>query len=292
MDTSLLRKSMYDLVRKASTDLPDDIQDALNEAVQVENKGSIAHDMIGTICESVELSKNTALPVCQDSGAVFAIIKTRSADAFLEIEEAMKHAIAGLTKQGILRQNCVDTRTDKNTGNNIGQHVPQIHFSPADGPTRIHLMLKGGGSENVSTQYSLPHEGLKAGRDFEGVQKCILDAIFQAQGKGCAPGILGVCIGGDRGSGYMIAKEQLFRKLDDINDDEAVAQMERRVLEMANTLDIGPMGLGGKTTALGIKIGTAGRHPACYFVTISYSCWATRRYCVELDDSGALHKWL
>ncbi len=292
MDTSLLRKSMYDLVKKASTELPPDIRDALVQAGQAEKKSSIAHDILGTICESVELSKNTALPVCQDSGAVFAIVRARSVEFFFELEEAIKHAIADLTKQGILRQNCVDTRTDKNTGNNIGQHVPQIHFIPTEGPTHISLMLKGGGSENVSTQYSLPHEGLKAGRDFEGVQKCILDAICCAQGKGCAPGILGVCIGGDRGSGYMIAKEQLFRKLDDLSDDEAIDQLETRVLEMANTLDIGPMGLGGRSTALGIKIGTAGRHPACYFVTISYSCWATRRYCVELDDSGAIQKWL
>ena len=292
MDKSLLCNSMYELIKKTSTELPDDILGALIQAGQAEKKSSTAHDILTTICESVALSKNRALPVCQDSGSVFAVIRARSTEIFLEVEEAIKRAIVDLTEQGILRQNCVDTLTETNTGNNIGRHVPQVHFHPAEGPTHISLMLKGGGSENVSTQYSLPHEGLKAGRDFDGVQRCILDAVYKAQGKGCAPGILGVCIGGDRGSGYMIAKEQLFRKLHDRNDDEVIAQLEDRMLEMANELDIGPMGLGGRTTALGIKIGTAGRHPACYFVTVSYSCWDTRRYCVELDDSGAICTWL
>lgn len=292
MDLSLLSASMYDLIKKTSTELPDDIQDALSKAGKREEKDSTAREILGTIIESVDLSEKNNLPICQDSGAVLAIVKARSLDAFFEIETAIKRALVKLTEQGILRQNCVETQTGTNTGNNIGQHVPRIHFIPIDGPTQVCIMLKGGGSENVSTQYSLPHEGLKAGRDFAGVQKCILDAVYKAQGKGCAPGILGVCIGGDRASGYMIAKEQLFRKLDDRHDDEAIAQLEKRVLDLANTLDIGPMGLSGRSTALGIKIGTAGRHPACYFVTVSYSCWATRRYCVELDDQGAIKKWL
>jgi fumarate hydratase class I len=171
-------------------------------------------------------------------------------------------------------------------------YVPQIHFEPIDGPTRISLMLKGGGSENMSAQYSLPNSKIQAGRDMEGVRRCILDAVFQAQGQGCAPGILGVCIGGDRASGYLVAKKQLFRKLGDMNPLPLLASLEQTVLKEANELGIGPMGLGGKTTLLGVKIGTAGRHPASYFVTISYSCWATRRYTVELTETGDIGQWI
>jgi fumarate hydratase class I len=153
-------------------------------------------------------------------------------------------------------------------------------------------MLKGGGSENMSAQYSLPLQRIQADRDFEGVRRCILDAVHQAQGQGCAPGILGVCIGGDRSSGNLIAKKQLFRKLDDMNPLPVLASLEQTILTQANTLGIGPMGLGGRTTLLGVKIGTAGRHPACYFVSVIYSCWATRRYTVELDEKGDITRWL
>ncbi len=291
MDRSILGASMYDLLRKTSTHLPGDIYDALVHARQSEETGTIANDILGTIVESADLSETDNLPICQDTGTLLAVIRGCPGKDFFAIESAIREALSELTREGILRQNCVDTVTEKNTGNNIGAHVPQIHFIPADGPTEVRVMLKGGGSENMSTQYSLPHEGLKAGRDFEGVRRCILDAVFHAQGKGCAPGILGVCIGGDRASGYLLAKEQLFRRLDDRHQDDAIANLEESTLELANSLGIGPMGLGGNTTLLGIKIGTAGRHPACYFVTASYSCWATRRYCVVLNDNGGITAW-
>jgi len=292
MDKSLLYQSMYDIVRKTSTELPDDAKMALKNACLKENKDSIASEIFDTILTSVNLSKADSLPVCQDSGTVFALVKAHDSDEYDEIRTSIIHAVQALTSEGILRQNCVDPVTETTTGDNTGEHVPRFHFVPADGPAQVGIMLKGGGSENVSAQYSLPDKALQAGRDFDGVRKCILDAVFQAQGKGCSPGILGVCIGGDRASGYAIAKEQLFRKLDDIHNNETIAMLETKILEQANSMGIGPMGLGGATTLLGIKIGTAGRHPACYFVTISYSCWATRRYFIELDDRGAISKWL
>ena len=153
-------------------------------------------------------------------------------------------------------------------------------------------MLKGGGSENMSTQYSLPLARIQALRDMGGVRRCILDAVHQAQGHGCAPGILGVCIGGDRASGYLAAKRQLFRKLGDVNPSPVLASLEQTILQEANSLGIGPMGLGGETTLLGVKVGAAGRHPASYFVTVSYSCWATRRFTVELTDEGNVREWV
>ena len=283
---------MYDLIRKTSTVLPEDVTSAIKKALAREANGSIAKKTFDIILKSIVLSSNKGLPICQDTGTILVMIEGRPDKLIFHLEESIKDAIRKLTKQGILRQNCVCPLTEKNTLDNTGMYVPQIHFEPVDGPTRISIMLKGGGSENMSTQYSLPNSKIQAGRDMEGVRRCILDAVFQAQGKGCAPGILGVCIGGDRASGYLIAKKQLFRKLEDRNPSSVLAALEQTVLKQANELGIGPMGLGGKTTLLGIKIGYAGRHPASYFVTVSYSCWATRRYVVELTQKGEIKKWI
>ena len=138
-------------------------------------------------------------------------------------------------------------------------------------------MLKGGGCENVGAQYSLPNSALGAGRDLAGVRKVVLDAVHKAQGQGCAPGILGVAIGGDRGSAYYASKETLFRSMDETNPEPELAALEERLTDEANQLGIGPMGFGGKTTVLGTKITSLNRLPASYFVTISYMCWAYRR---------------
>jgi fumarate hydratase class I len=156
----------------------------------------------------------------------------------------------------------------------------------------VKLLLKGGGCENCGIQYSLPNKTLGAERDLNGVKKCILDAVLQAQGKGCGPGILGICVGGDRATGYMYSKEQLLRTLEDKNKIPELAKMESEVMETANKLDIGPMGFGGKTTLLGCKIGALNRLPASFFVSISYMCWADRRQGVELDGKGKVKKWL
>jgi fumarate hydratase, class I len=292
MDNSRIQKSMYELIHQTCTVLPQDITLALENTLSHEKNGSIAQGTLDIIMRSASLSCNKRLPVCQDTGAILAIVEGRLDNSALLIAEAIIDATKTLTKEGILRQNCVDPLSEKNTLDNTGAFVPQIHFEPNDGPTRIGIMLKGGGSENMSTQYSLPLQRIQAQRDMEGVRRCILDCVFQAQGQGCAPGILGVCIGGDRASGYLVAKKQLFRKLQDRNPSPALASLEQTILQEANTLGIGPMGLGGNTTLMGVKIGTAGRHPASYFVTVSYSCWATRRFMVELTNEGGIHKWM
>ena len=152
----------------------------------------------------------------------------------------------------------------------------------ARGSSPIALLMKGGGSENMSCQFSLPDAALGAGRDLEGVRRAVLAAVQKAQGFGCAPGILGVCIGGDRASGFEEAKLQLLRNLDDTNANPCLARLERRILREANTLGIGPMGLGGKTTLLAVKIGSRPRVPASFFVTVAYLCWAARRRTLTL----------
>lgn len=293
MKRSSLKQSVYDLILMTCTVLPQDITGAIEKNLNREGNASIAQQTLQVILKSISLSSKKNLPICQDTGALLAVVEARPDRSFRLIQEAIIDATRTLTAEGLLRQNCVDPLSEKNTLDNTGAYVPQIHFEPIDGgAARIHVMLKGGGSENMSAQYSLPLQRINAGRDMEGVRRCILDAVFQAQGQGCAPGILGVCIGGDRASGYYLAKKQLFRKLDDVNPEPLLAALEQSILQEANTLGIGPMGLGGNTTLLGVKIGTAGRHPASYFVTVSYSCWATRRYAIELTEEGGIQTWI
>ena len=125
------------------------------------------------------------------------------------------------------------------------------------------------------------------------MRKCILHAVWNAQGKGCAPGAIGVCIGGDRTSGYVEAKQQLFRSLDDINPDPRLAELEAEIMRTANTLGVGPMGFGGKISLIGCKVGVQNRLPASFFVSVAYDCWAYRRLGVTLDGStGAIKQWL
>lgn len=292
MDKSALLSSMVTLIERTDSVLPDDIREALACACEQEPEGTVARETLRIILESAALSRNSVLPICQDTGSILAIVRAEPSRQVCDIEHALREGLRQLTKKGMLRQNCVDPLTGENTGDNLGEHVPQIHFIPTAGPTTVSLMLKGGGSENMSAQYSLPDGELDAGRDLEGVRRCILDALFRAQGKGCAPGIVGVCIGGDRASGYLVAKEMLFRRLNEPNPVSDLRRLEEKVVEQANSLGIGPMGLGGRAALLGARVGLAGRHPACFFVTVAYSCWATRRMTVELDEAGRIVGWL
>jgi fumarate hydratase class I len=196
------------------------------------------------------------------------------------------------TAKTYLRPNAVNTLTGANTGDGSGRGIPFLHFEEWDEPRlEVRMILKGGGSENVGTQYKLPDSSLGAGRDLEGVRRAVLDAVFQAQGKGCAPGILGVCIGGDRVSAFEESKRQLLRPLRDTNPVPELAELEERILREGNELGIGPMGFGGTTTLLGVKIGVLDRLPACYFVTVSYMCWAARKAAVSIAEGGEV-TWL
>jgi fumarate hydratase class I len=204
------------------------------------------------------------------------------------MEEAVKLA----TAKSYLRPNAVETLTGKNTGDGSGRAIPFLHFEEWSEPrVEVRLILKGGGCENVGIQYKLPDTQLQAGRDLEGVRRVVLDAVVQAQGKGCAPGVLGVCIGGDRVSGFSESKCQLLRELPDVNPEPELAVLEERLTNEANELGIGPMGFGGRTTVLGVKVGVLDRLPASYFVTVSYMCWADRRAAVSLDQEGVA-TWL
>lgn len=288
-----LDASLLELVRRTSAELPEDIKRVINQSLQREKKGSVAWNTFSIIEKNIQLAKERSLPICQDTGSCLFYVDCPVGLDQIAFAEVARAAIKEATLKGYLRQNSVDSLTGKNSGTNLGPGAPVFHFHQHASPElRVRLMLKGGGCENVGQQYSLPMESLKANRDLAGCRKVILDSVLKAQGKGCGPGVLGVCIGGDRATSYEHSKEQLLRKLDDTNSNAELAQLEERVLKEANQMGIGPMGYGGEVTLLGVKIGALNRLPASYFVSISYMCWAFRRQGVCLDGNGEVQNWL
>ena len=272
-----------ELIRQASTDLPTDVEAALRAARDREEPGSAAAGALGTILENVALARAKSTPICQDTGVPIFYVYHRQGLSTRGLRAQLEAAVAEATRRAYLRPNAVDSLTGRNSGNNVGTGFPTCHFQEWErDEVRVDLLLKGGGSENVGVQYKLPYAPLKAGRDLEGVRRVVLDAVYRAQGKGCAPAVLGVAIGADRGTGYVHAKEQLFRPLEEVNPVPELAALEERLLRECNELGVGPMGFGGKTTALGVKIGAYHRLPACFFVSVAYMCWACRRASLRL----------
>ncbi|MEW6568429.1 MAG: fumarate hydratase [Chloroflexota bacterium] len=281
-----LTEVFVELIRRTSTDLPPDIQEALTRARDREAPGSAARGALDSILENVALARQKSAPICQDTGTPIFHVRHPAGWSTRQLRDQIRRAVAEATARAYLRPNAVDPLTEKNSGNNLGdQAFPTIMFEEVEGDElTLELMLKGGGCENVGAQYSLPHSPLGAGRDLEGVRRVVLDAVHHAQGQGCAPGILGVAIGGDRGSAYYASKEVLFRPLDDHNPDPTLAALEDRLTGEANRLGIGPMGFGGETTVLGVKATALHRLPASFFITVSYMCWAHRRRRMTVRD--------
>src|SRR5918999_1021449 len=289
--------SVLDLIVKTSTDLPPDVRAAMRGAMGAEQPGTRASQALTIIAQNIDQAASNEGAICQDTGMpTFEVHVPRGADQ-VWMRTQIREAVAKATKMGKLRPNSVDSITGENSGDNLGPGTPIIHFDQwEEDDIEIKLILKGGGCENTNAQYSLPtelHHLGRADRSLDGVRKCILHAVWQAQGKGCSPGAVGVCIGGDRTSGYMHAKEQLFRTLDDTNPDPRLAELERSIMDDANRLTVGPMGFSGRTSLIGCKIGALNRLPASFFVSVAYDCWAFRRLGVRLDaQTGAIKSWL
>jgi fumarate hydratase class I len=292
-----LTSSLLELVTQTSTNLPPDVRAAMAKAGAAETPATQASQALGIIAGNVDMACEGEDPICQDTGMPTFFIHTPVGVNQLEIRRAACDAVAEATRRGKLRPNSVDSITGKNSGNNLGGDTPVFHFEQwREDEIEVRLILKGGGCENKNIQYSLPcvldHLG-RADRNLEGVRKCLLHAVWQAQGQGCAPGALGVCVGSDRARGYELAKEQLLRTLDDVNPNAELAALEDRVMSEANRLGVGPMGFGGAVSLIGCKIAAANRLPASFFVSVAYDCWAFRRLGVRLDAStGAITGWL
>jgi fumarate hydratase class I len=291
------RESMTELIIQTSTNLPPDVRQAMRQALEIESPSTQSGQALSIIGQNIDMASDDEGPICQDTGYPTFEIKTPVGVNQIELAKQIRESIAEATKRGKLRPNSVDSITGKNSGNNLGIGTPAIHFEQWEEPDiEVRLILKGGGCENKNIQYSVPctlDRLGRADRDLEGVKKCVLHAVWQAQGQGCAPGAIGVCIGGDRASGYHFAKLQLFRTLDDTNPDPTLAKLEKECIEEANKLGVGTMGFGGKASLIGCKITAANRLPASFFVSVAYDCWAFRRLGVMIDaQSGAIKKWL
>lgn len=292
------KQSIRDLITDTSSNLPPDVRKAIKIAQQSESNGTRSAMALETIATNIDMACDNVGPICQDTGMPTFFIHTPVGANQIEMKQWIREAISESTKAGILRSNSVDSLTGKNSGDNLGAGTPVMHWEQWENSDEIEvkLILKGGGCENKNIQYSLPmeldHLG-KAGRTIDGIRKCILHAVWQAQGHGCAIGAVGVCVGGDRASGYEHAKMQLFRMIDDVNPNTELAALEKYVMENANKLKIGTMGFGGNSTLIACKIGAQNRLPASFFVSVAYDCWAFRRQGVVLDaKTGAIKRWL
>jgi fumarate hydratase class I len=291
------KESMLELIIQTSTNLPPDVRQAMGEALETEDPKTQAGQALAIIGQNIDMAYEDEGAICQDTGMPTFEIKTPVGVNQMVMKKQIQEAVAEATRRGKLRPNSVDSVSGKNSGNNLGPGTPIIHFEQWEEPDiEVRLILKGGGCENMNSQYSVPctleHLG-RADRDLEGVKKCILHAVWQAQGQGCAPGAIGVCVGSDRAAGYHLAKLQLFRPLDDVNPDPTLAELERQIMGEANKIGVGTMGLGGRVSLIGCKIAAANRLPACFFVSVAYDCWAFRRLGVLIDaDSGAIKHWL
>jgi fumarate hydratase class I len=292
-----LEHSLLRLVTETATNMPDDVRRALLNAAQTEPRDTQAGLALAVIARNIDMAQENTLPICQDTGMPTFHVRCPVGADQMQIAEAIRNAVAEATRNGKLRPNSVDSITGRNSGNNLGPGTPVIHFEQWNRPElEVLLLLKGGGCENKNIQYSLPVELPKLGRadrNLEGVYKCILHAAYQAQGQGCSVGFLGVCIGGDRTSGYAHAKEQLFRSVEDTNPTPELAALEARVMANVNHLGIGTMGFGGAQTVLACKVGALNRLPASFFVSVAYNCWAYRRMGVRIDpETGEITEWL
>jgi fumarate hydratase, class I len=264
------RESMLQLITQTSTNLPPDVRRAMARATESES-GARSLQALNVIGTNIDMACDNEGPICQDTGWPTFEIKTPVGANQIIMKKLIREAIAEATKRGKLRTNSVNSLTGENASDNLGPGTPTMHFEQWENDEiEVKLLLKGGGCENKNIQYSLPmeipHLG-KAGRDLDGVR--ILHAVWQAQGQGCSAGAVGVCIGGDRAQGYINAKEQLFRTLDDTNPIPELAKLEDYVMQTANTLGIGTMGFGGGVTLIGCKIGVLNRLPASFWASCS-----------------------
>jgi fumarate hydratase class I len=294
---NFMKDSLLELITQTSTNLPPDVRAAMGHALEDEISGTQAAQALGIIATNIDMAQQDEGPICQDTGMPTFVVHTPVGVNQLHVKKAIREAVAEATRRGKLRPNSVDSLSGKNSGDNLGDETPVIHFEQwEEAEIEVKLILKGGGCENKNIQYSLPceldHLG-RADRNIEGVRRCILHAVWQAQGQGCAPGAVGVCIGSDRAHGYVLAKDQLFRTLDDVNPVPELAKLESEVMEEANRIGVGAMGFGGKVSLIGCKVRAANRLPASFFVSVAYDCWAFRRLGVRLDaSSGAITRWL
>ena len=286
-------KNLFELIRRTSTDLPADVEQALRRALAGEKKGRRAAWALESMLSNAELARRKSVPLCQDTGTLLFYFRVPVGfDTNMLVAQA-RGAVSRATRVGFLRQNTVDPITGACYETNIAPGAPVYHFEQGARKTvDVRLVMKGGGCENVGAQYALPDEALRAGRDLDGVRRCVLDAVWRAQGNGCGPCALGVCVGGDRATGYEHSKRQFLRRITDRSPVRRLARLEERIAKDARELGIGPLGFGGHSAVLGVMADSLSRLPASFFVSVSFMCWSFRRRGAMLGPEGGLDRWL
>ncbi len=277
-----LKSGIVAMMREAAFNVPRDVKEALQRAYEIEDN-PVAKANLKAILRNIEVSGQTKLPMCQDTGTpTFFIELGEDFPLKSELRSLVEDAVRTATAEIPLRPNAVNPWTYQNSGDNTGRYVPIIHLELVPGSEmRVIYLAKGGGSENTSKLYMLsPVLGLK------GIKKAVIDAMVDAGPKPCPPIIVGVGVGGSADMALKLAKKATFRRLDEPNPDPKLAEIEQELLEKINSLGLGPMGLGGKTYALGVKIEWAHKHPASLPVGINTQCWAFRRAEAVFDGSG------
>ena len=264
--------------------MPRDVKEALQRAHR-EEESDVGKTQLEAILNNVELAEKTGTPMCQDTGVIIFYVKAGAqAKGLDKIEEALINATKRATKEVPLRPNSVGILTRKNTGDNTGRYIPYVNWKIVPGDNiELTAFPKGGGSENVCALGMIrPGEGLN------GLKKFVVDTVLKAGAKPCPPNILGVGVGGGADIAMKIAKAALLRPIDQPNPDPEIAKLERELYEAANMTGIGPMGLGGKFTVLGVNVDHANRHPASYPVAVAVQCWAARRASARIHPDGTV----
>ncbi len=266
-----------ELYKKVATSIPPDVEDAVKKASSSEENVE-AKEFLSGILDTIRGARQSPRPVCIDTGIPTFRVMVPKGLSHIEIRNTIREATVLATEKVPLGPSAVDILTGENSGDNTGIGFPVVYIEEApDDTLTVDLMLRSGECENYGRTYRLPLEKLNAGRDLDGVRKCVIDCVKRAGGKGCPPYTVGVGIGAAHDQVSVLASRQLFRKLPDFSEFPAIAELENRLLDEINHLGIGPLGFGGRTTAIGVKIGINHRHPESYLVDVSLSCWATRR---------------
>ncbi|MCW4009378.1 MAG: fumarate hydratase [Candidatus Bathyarchaeota archaeon] len=284
MENRSLEAVAFNLIKQAVVYLPVDIKNAINRACG-EETSEIGRTQLQAILANVALAEEKQVPICQDTGTLTFFVKAGTkAENLNLLEKALVEATRRATVEVPLRPNAVNPFTAKNSGDNTGRLVPLVHWEIVSGDSvEITVFPKGGGSENVSALGMLsPGEGVK------GLKRFVLDAVVKAGAQPCPPTILGVGVGGGADAAMILAKKALLKPLNEANADPEIAALEKELVEAANLTDIGPMGLGGKTTVLGAHVDFAFRHPASFPVAVAFSCWACRRASAKISADGTV----
>jgi fumarate hydratase subunit alpha len=282
--TKILEDVAFNILKQAVIYLPEDVKQALKKAY-AEETSETGKTQLKAILDNIELAEKYQAPVCQDTGTIIFYIKAGSKARDLDkIEEALTNATQRATKEVPLRPNAVDPFSQKNSGDNTGRFIPYTNWEMTSGNSvELTVMTKGGGSENVCvTGMLVPGEGIK------GLKKFVIDAVIKAGAQPCPPTILGIAMGGGTDISIKLAKKTLLRPVNEPNSDPEIAKLEKEIFEAANMTGIGPMGLGGKTTVLGVHIDYAFRHPASFPAAVAFNCWASRRASARINVDGSV----